>query len=96
MFKCGICEQTFISAEERDSHDASHAVRPVREKPLSYLLVLPDGVTVGRFQAAVAFANAFEELRQMHPARDFTFFPFSYKTVEGEDPALDSILAIAE
>jgi hypothetical protein len=96
MPRCNICGNNFDTTTELESHWGGHAVRPVKQSPLSYLLCLPDGITSGRHEAAVAFADAFVELKQKHPDVQFYFFPFSYKTEgEGKDPALDAILAIA-
>lgn len=96
MPKCEICGEEFANPMQLESHWASHAVRPVKGSSLSYLLCLPDGITSGRYEAAEAFADAFAELKQKHPDKQFNFFPFSYKTEgQGKDPALDAILAIA-
>ncbi len=92
---CGICGEEFVSPSQLESHWAGHAVRPVKENPLSYLLVLPDGITSGRFEAAEAFADAYAELRKKHPCTRFDYFPFAYKTdSEGKESALTAILAI--
>jgi hypothetical protein len=95
MAKCDDCGKEFPDLDALDSHVAGHAVRKVRECPLSYLLVLPDGVTTGRWEAADAFVDAYSELREKHPQTKFNYLPFSYKTYgDGKDPALDAILAI--
>ena len=96
--KCEICgEEVAGGVLEMDSHWAGHAVRPVKKNPLSYLLVLPDGVTEGRYQAAEVFVDAYAELKQKHPDVQFNFFPFSFKGLDGgKDSALVSILAIAK
>lgn len=95
MNKCEICKDEFVTQSELASHWAGHAVRPVKEDPLSYLLVLPDGVAEGRFEAAEAFADAYAELRERHPDRRFDYFPFAYKIDHGiNESALTAILAV--
>ena len=94
MFKCPICKEEFGKRSELESHDASHLVRPIEGKILSYLLVLPDGVRPGRYEAAEAFSEAFAELRQKHPGTSFDFLPFSH-TSDNSRSGLNAILAIA-
>ena len=95
--KCEICGEEVADVSAMESHWAGHAVRPVKKDPLSYLLVLPDGITKGRYEAAEAFVDAYAELKQKHPYVQFNFFPFSFKGLDGgKDPALESILAIAK
>ena len=95
MNECGICGKECAGLSELADHYASHAVRPVKENPLSYLLVLPDGVTEGRHEAAEAFADAYLELRCLHPDKRFDYFPFAYKIDHGiKESALTAILAV--
>ena len=69
----------------------------VIEAPLTLMLTLPDGITAGRWEAAVVFAGNVRKIREQYPSKAFQFLPFSYNTVgKGEDPALDGILAIAD
>ena len=95
MFKCPICKEEFSKRSELESHDAGHLVRPVEGKILSYILVLPDGVRSGRYEAAEAFSEAFTELRKKHPGMSFDFLPFSYASDNGKFSGLNAILAIA-
>lgn len=95
--KCDICGEEVANVPAMESHWAGHAVRPMKENPLSYLLVLPDGITEGRYEAAEAFVDAYAELKQKHPEVQFNFFPFSFKGLHDEgNLALVSILAIAK
>lgn len=97
MVKCSICGAKFAGSMQLESHWAEHAVRPVKEDPLSYLLCLPDGITAGRYEAVEAFVEAYGELKQKHPDVQFSFFPFAYKTdSEVNESALTTILAIAK
>lgn len=95
MHVCEICKAEFPTVMELENHWSGHSVRPVKERPLSCLLCLPDGVTSGRYSAAEAFVDAFAELQRSHPDRQFYLLPFSYTTAEeGRGPALSAILAI--
>lgn len=96
--KCKICGEEVVGGVlEMENHWSGHAVRPVKNDPLSYLLVLPDGITEGCYEAAEAFVDAYAELKQSHPDVQFNFFPFSFKSLDnGKNPALASILAIAK
>lgn len=87
--KCPWCPAEFETHSALESHEAGHKVKKVADTPLTYLLVLPDGCTPGRWEAAVAFAEAVGELRQKHD-RPFQFVPFSYD----KDGGLDAILAV--
>lgn len=86
--KCSWCPAEFTTHGELESHEAGHKVKKVSDVPLTFLLVLPDGYTPGRWEAAKAFAEAVEELRQQHDR--FQFIPFSYDKNGG----LDAILAV--
>lgn len=93
--KCDICGEEFESVLQLEAHSGGHKVRPVQESPLVVLLVLPDGCTPGKWQAATAFAEAVQELRGRYPGVRFQYVPFSY--VDGKfDPALRAMLAIAD
>lgn len=90
---CEICGKEFKTINQIESHWASHRVLPVAKEPLSYTLVLPDGVTAGRHEAAEAFAKAYAELKEKHPEKKFHLLPFSYREDEG-DIDLIAILAV--
>lgn len=100
--KCAWCPAEFSTNSQLESHEAGHKVKKVSDNPPTYLLVLPDGCTPGRWEAAEAFAEAVAELRQACPEADFQFVPFSYvsATMRGMLPGaasnvtLDAILAI--
>ncbi len=97
MIKCDICDAMFAGPRQLGDHWATHAVRPVKKEPLSYILCLPDGITAGRYEAVEAFVDAYAELKQKHPDVQFNFFPFAYKTDEkGREPVLETILAVAK
>lgn len=89
--KCPWCPAELETHSALESHEAGHKVRKVSEVPLTYLLVLPDGCTPGRWEAAEAFAAAVAELRQQHN-RPFQLIPFSYDKGGG----LSAILAVGE
>lgn len=102
--KCSWCPAEFSTNSQLESHEAGHKVKKVADNPLTFLLVLPDGCTPGRWEAAVAFAEAVAELRQTYPNVDFQFVPFSdvSTTKSGmlpgaaADIATDAILAIQQ
>ncbi|MDB5244547.1 MAG: hypothetical protein JWN18_417 [Parcubacteria group bacterium] len=72
-------------------------VSVVSHVPLVLVLSLPDGCTSGRWEAAESFAASITRARQLYPGRQFQFIPFSYKTDgDGKDPALETMLAIAQ
>lgn len=96
---CMICGKEFSNDSALNSHWTEHAVRPVKKDPLSYLLILPNGIVSGSYEAAQAFADAYAELTLMHPDVQFNFFPFSFNGFSryGEEHRdLNSILAIAK
>ena len=96
MLKCDTCDREgFANWQQLINHEAAHSIRRVRKNPLSYLLVLPNGVTPGRYEAAGAFVDSYVELKEKHPDIPFHFFPFSYETEHRGKPALNAILAIA-
>ncbi len=84
--RCGECNARFDTNLELEQH--FHIVNTVRRGSV-YLLLLPDGCTPGRWEAAKAFAEALVELRQKCPNKQFQFVPFDHS--EG---AVNSILAI--
>lgn len=67
----------------------------IKETPLVVQICLSDGVTEGRNEATEDFAEGIEALCQEYPGRQFQFLPELYRTLEGEDPALVSVLAIS-
>lgn len=96
MIACDVCGEEFARIDSMESHRACHGVLPVKRNPLSYLVVLPDGITSGRMEAAEAFADGYAELARKHPDTRFDFFPFSYATEgQGCDPALQALLAVS-
>ncbi|OHA58269.1 MAG: hypothetical protein A2571_03370 [Candidatus Vogelbacteria bacterium RIFOXYD1_FULL_44_32] len=67
----------------------------VSHDPLVYL-IKPEGVTIGRFEAYEAFAGAVGRLRKLCPDVKFQFISAGFETIEGADPALSVIMAIAD
>jgi hypothetical protein len=101
--KCPWCTEEFETHSALESHEAGHRVKKVVDDPLTFLLVLPDGCTPGRWEAAEAFAEAVAELRQACPDVEFQFVPFSHEWVprgssslSPADIAVTSILAIGK
>lgn len=88
--RCSFCPEEFATHQELESHEAGHKVKRVSDAPLTYLLVLPDGCTPGRWEAAEAFSEAVAELYDQHPGIPFQFVPFSMS----QDGGADALLAI--
>ena len=55
-------------------------VQVVSEEDGVYLIVLPDGVTPGRREAAEKFAEAVAKLHVIAPGCSFSFTPFDYES----------------
>ena len=70
------------------------ALTVVEESPLVVQICLSCGVTVGRYEATEDLTEGIKALRKKYPGRQFQFIPESYNTVDGENPALVSILAV--
>jgi hypothetical protein len=94
--KCSICNaEVEGGVMQMQSHWGEHKVRPVSAESENYVLCLPDGCSEGRFEAAGAFADAYAELKVLHPDAKFHLLPFLYKNVGSEgESALTTILAI--
>ena len=75
-------------------------INVVREDPLTLALTIPDGCGPGRWEAAVAFAEVFAEVKSRYPHRTFQYIPFSYESIlwggSRSGHALNVILAIAD
>ncbi|MCX6713955.1 MAG: hypothetical protein NTV48_02515 [Candidatus Vogelbacteria bacterium] len=69
-------------------------IEKVSDHPLVFSISLSEGVTEGRREAAEDFVEGLRDLQKLHPTKRFQHLPFQYKTVNGEDPALTSILSI--
>ncbi len=68
-------------------------VQVVSEEDGVYLIVLPDGVTPGRREAAEKFAEAVANLRARAPGCSFSFTPFDYESSK-ESSGVTSWLAV--
>ncbi|MBI2637352.1 MAG: hypothetical protein HYW88_00490 [Candidatus Sungbacteria bacterium] len=84
--RCVECGAKFDTNLELGQH--FHAVLTVSPRS-AYLILLPDGCTPGRFEAAQAFAEAIVELKQKCPRKEFQLIPFGHSK-----GALNSILAV--
>ena len=88
--KCPWCPAEFETHSALESHEAGHKVKKVADTPLTYLLVLPDGCTPGRWEAAEAFADAAQELSGVQPNVPFQLVPFSFS----QDGGVNALLAL--
>jgi len=86
-FYCAECGAQFDTNLELEQH--FHAVNTITKGSI-YLLLLPDGCTPGRWEAARAFAKAIAELREKCPNKQFQYIPFDHS-----DGAVNSLLAVA-
>ena len=85
--RCVECGARFNTNLELEQH--FHAVNTITKGSI-YLLLLPDGCTPGRWEAARAFAKAIAELREKCPNKQFQYIPFDHS-----DGAVNSLLAVA-
>lgn len=79
----------------QESLGQSELVRVVSEKDGVYMIVLPEGVTPGRWEAAEEFAKAVAILHAKAPGCAFVFTSFDYEST-AEFHAVKSWLAVKE
>lgn len=94
--QCLLCKKKFKSEKDLNEHDdnSHRELRLVSKNPISYLVQLPGGRSEGFIPAAQDFVEQIQVLKRAFPQIEFDFIPFTFKTIDGTEPALRSILAV--
>lgn len=71
---CVECDATFSSEDEKNKH--SHVINTLDSG--DFLLLIPNSVQTGTWEAAQAMTKAINELKDKHPDKKFQFVPFAY------------------